>query len=121
MGGNYINFCGKGTSKSVSRFIIIFVALMKYRISSEYLPRMKVLIFTVYFHPAPYPYCFVFHTYFYLICMQAELFAKEAGREQPDIILFVMHEESGSICLTYAEHKERVAAKYWFVLQYTTL
>ena len=36
----------------------------------------------------------VFPTYFFFICMQDEHFAKEAGTERPDIILFAMHEES---------------------------
>ena len=60
-------------------------------------------------------------SYIYLICMQAEHFAKEAGTEQPGIIFFVMHEDSESICMTHEEYKEWMAASSRFVLQYTTL
>ena len=40
-----VDFCEKGPFKSVRRFIIIFVVLMKTSISSENVPRMKVFIF----------------------------------------------------------------------------
>ena len=40
-----VDFCEKGSFKSIRRFIIIFVVLMRIRISSENVPRMKVFIF----------------------------------------------------------------------------
>ena len=60
-------------------------------------------------------------SYIYLICMQAEHFVKEAGKEQPGIILFVMHENSESICMAHEEYKEWMADNSRFVLQYITL
>ena len=40
-----IDFCEKGCSNSLVVFIIIFFVLMKIRIGSEYVPRIKIIIF----------------------------------------------------------------------------